>query len=177
MLNYEIKVFPKKDENEKTYWTALFPQIKGCVGGGDTPEEAIKAAEENLEVYIEFLQEAGSVLPEEYKEPQYSGKIALRTTKKNHQRLAEISSREGMSVNTILNMAIEQYLTSYSSKDSSSGAVVDKNHIPTTLMNETEIEKSSVIQYDYQVNAETFDLKSKIIQFPPISGLEIPKEN
>ena len=91
--------------------------------------------------------------------------------------MAEISSREGMSVNTILNMAIEQYLTSYSSKDSSSGAVVDKNHIPTTLMNETEIEKSSVIQYDYQVNAETFDLKSKIIQFPPISGLEIPKEN
>lgn len=177
MLNYELKVFPKRDENGKTYWTALFPRINGCVGGGDTPEEAIKAAEENLEIYIEFLQETGAELPEEYEETHYSGKIALRTTKRNHQRLAEISSKEGMSINFVLNMAVEQYLAIYDHETNSPEVVIDKTQSPILLLDTTDADRYSVIEYDYNVNDEMINGKAKIINFPRIFKLETLKEN
>ena len=44
MNNYEIRVFPKIAEDGSTYWTACFPSIPECVGGGDTIEEAIEDA-------------------------------------------------------------------------------------------------------------------------------------
>ena len=48
MNNYEIRVIPKVDASGKTYWTAFYPAVEGCVGGGDTVEEATKEAEEKI---------------------------------------------------------------------------------------------------------------------------------
>lgn len=56
MKNYEIRVIPKMDASGKTYWTASYPAVSGVVGGGDTAEEAIKEAEENLEVFLDYLK-------------------------------------------------------------------------------------------------------------------------
>ena len=50
MFNYEIRVFPLKAADGSIYWTARFPAVDGCVGGGDTPAEAIAEANENLKV-------------------------------------------------------------------------------------------------------------------------------
>ena len=60
MENYEIRVFPKLADDGSTYWTACYPSVPGCVGGGDTLEEAISDAQENLNVYLEYLQEQKS---------------------------------------------------------------------------------------------------------------------
>ena len=68
MRNYEIRLIPKKDKQGKTYWTAFFPAIEGCVGGGDSEEEAIKEAKENLEVLFDYLESEGSAIPQEFKE-------------------------------------------------------------------------------------------------------------
>ena len=64
MKNYEIRVFPKLADDGSTYWTACYPSVPGCVGGGDTVEEAISDAQENLQVYLEFLQEEKRKIPE-----------------------------------------------------------------------------------------------------------------
>ena len=56
MNKYEIRVIPKEDVEGKTYWTAFYPAIEGCVGGGETAEEAIREAEENLEFFLEYLK-------------------------------------------------------------------------------------------------------------------------
>lgn len=53
--NYEIRVIPKKDNSGNVYWTAFFPEIVGCIGGGNSAEEAIRDAEENLKVYLDYL--------------------------------------------------------------------------------------------------------------------------
>ena len=45
------------DASGKTYWTAFYPAVEGCVGGGDTVEETIKEAEENLDIFLEYLKE------------------------------------------------------------------------------------------------------------------------
>lgn len=84
MGNYEIRVVPKKDISGKVYWTASFPAIDGCIGGGNSAEEAINEAEENLEVFLAYLLEQGRDIPTEYSENQYSGKIALRVPKSIH---------------------------------------------------------------------------------------------
>ncbi len=109
-MNYEIRLIPKQDAENKTYWTAFFPAIKGCVGGGTTPEEAIQEAKENLEIYIEYLKEEKMELPTPYEENNYNGKIALRLPKSTHRRLANFAESEGVSINTLLISAVENYL-------------------------------------------------------------------
>ena len=110
MKNYEIRIYPKIADDGSTYWTAIYPSIPECIGGGDTVEEAIRDAEENLAVYLEFLEEEGKTIPEDDYKSEYSGKIALRVSKSTHRRIAEMSENEGISINLLLNNAIENYL-------------------------------------------------------------------
>ncbi len=110
MTNYEIRVIPQTDSEGKEYWTAFFPAVEGVVGGGDTPEEAIQEARENLSVFLEYLSEEGVESPEGYRQPSYSGKIALRVPKSVHRKLVEMAEEEGVSLNSCLNAAIDTYL-------------------------------------------------------------------
>ncbi|MBP5435205.1 type II toxin-antitoxin system HicB family antitoxin [bacterium] len=110
MNNYEVKVIPQKDADGNLYWTASFPAVKGCVGGGDTAEAAVEEAMENLSVLLEFLEESGETIPDEYQENSCSGKIALRISKSTHKHLSEIAAKEGISINSFLCGAIEHYL-------------------------------------------------------------------
>ena len=48
-----IFVYPIFLENGKTEWAAEYPSLPYLVGGGDSPEEAVKEAEENKKVYID----------------------------------------------------------------------------------------------------------------------------
>ncbi len=179
MLNYELKVFPKKDESGKIYWTALFPQINGCAGGGDTPQEAIKAAEENLNIYNEFLKTTGSSLPDEYKEPHFSGKIAFRTTKSNHKKLAEISLREGTSINSILNIAVERYITSKSLIEEIKTALNDAKNEVSGLDIFNHSEKLDCLMYMNSSNKDV-DIqkdKAKIMYLNNTKIFEPAKEN
>ena len=110
MNNYEVRVFPKLAEDGSTYWTAYYPSIPDCIGGGDTVEEAICEAKENLELYLEFLKEECRKIPEDDYQSEHSGKIALRIPKGLHKRLAETAEREGVSVNLLINNALENYM-------------------------------------------------------------------
>ena len=40
-MDYAMKVYPMHFENGKTEWCVEYPDLKGCVGGGDTIEEAL----------------------------------------------------------------------------------------------------------------------------------------
>lgn len=52
-----MKVYPIHLENGKTEWCVEYPDLKGCVGGGDTIEEAIADAEATKAVYLRYLEE------------------------------------------------------------------------------------------------------------------------
>ena len=110
MNNYEIRVFPKIAEDGSTYWTACFPSIPECVGGGDTIEEAIEDAKGNLEFYLEYLKDECKEIPKDDYKTEYSGKIALRISKSTHNRVAQIAENEGISINSLINNAIENYI-------------------------------------------------------------------
>ena len=55
---YELQVRQYTDNGGGVYYTAFFPSISGCVGGGDTPEEAISEAMENYEVFLAYTKGA-----------------------------------------------------------------------------------------------------------------------
>lgn len=110
MKNYELRVVPKKDCDGNIYWTAFYPVVDGCVGGGNTPEEAIAEAKENLEFYLEYLEDLHKPAPKEYEETAYNGKIALRVAKSTHQKMVQVAEEEGISLNSLINAAVENYL-------------------------------------------------------------------
>ena len=62
-MDYAMRVYPMHLENGKTEWCVEYPDLKGCVGGGDTIEEAIADAQATKAVYLSYLKEEGIELP------------------------------------------------------------------------------------------------------------------
>lgn len=52
---FRLEVNPIVLDNGKVEWEAVYPDLKYCVGAGDTPEEAVHEAEQNKEIYLEEI--------------------------------------------------------------------------------------------------------------------------
>lgn len=55
--------FYKMQVEDHTFWGAESLVLKGCVGQGDTFEEAVKSIEENEKVWMETAKEYGFEIP------------------------------------------------------------------------------------------------------------------
>lgn len=77
----------------------------GIIGGGDTLNEALKIAEEGLDMYIDLLISEGKEIPSPY-DFDATGRITLRTPKSVHLIATEMANREGVSLNTYINNAL-----------------------------------------------------------------------
>jgi antitoxin HicB len=104
IYKYQARVFPITCADGTISYGAEFTEIDGCVGGGDTPEEAIREAYENLEVHLEVMREKGLTIPQPL--ANYSGKIVLRISKTTHQKAVELARAEGMSLNSFIDEAL-----------------------------------------------------------------------
>ena len=56
-MDYAMRVYPIHLENGKTEWCVEYLDLKSCVGGGDTIEEAIADAEASKNAYLSYLKE------------------------------------------------------------------------------------------------------------------------
>ncbi len=72
-LNYRVLL---RKEIEGGY-TVTVPSLPGCITYGDNIEEAIKMANEAIEVYIESLKEHGEEIPTEEGTLEYT--LAVET--------------------------------------------------------------------------------------------------
>ena len=108
---YEFKVYQMEVEDH-IFWVAESLSLKGCVGQGETSEEAIKELEENEKEWLDTAKEFGiSIPPRAVKKPKtYSGKISLRVSSFVHQEAHEIASAIGVSVNQLINDALIDYM-------------------------------------------------------------------
>lgn len=108
-MEYPMKVYPMVFKNGKKEWAVEYPDLPGCVGGGETIEEAIKDAQASMKVYLNFLKNEGKKLPIPSNEMTLpSGKIALRVPKTTHKQLLVNAKAEGVSLNTYINTAISE---------------------------------------------------------------------
>lgn len=90
------------------FWVAKSNALKGCVGQGDTPEEAINELSTNEIEWLKTAKEYGIDIPEIPVEPltTYSGKFTVRVAPHVHQEAVEHAKQQNISLNQYVNDAI-----------------------------------------------------------------------
>ncbi len=102
---FQIKLYPiKDDDGSETVWAAEIPELPGCVGAGDTPQEALLALDDARKSWIEVALLEGKKVPIPTADDTltFSGKFTLRLPKTLHKDLAEKAEQEAVSLNQYL---------------------------------------------------------------------------
>jgi predicted RNase H-like HicB family nuclease len=109
MNEYKMIVYLVETE-EGSEWIVRIPEVNNVGGSGKTIEEAVMDAQNNLAFEIELLKQEGKELPKIYGISNYSGKISLRLPKSIHRQVAELSEQEGVSINSLIAVAVSNFL-------------------------------------------------------------------
>ena len=110
-LDYNFNVFLTYSSGEKEY-LIKYVDFNTIIGVGKTLEEALKEAQENLKIYLDYCKDNSIAIPNPSleEEKDYSGKITLRMSKTLHQKVDERARKEGISVNSLVTEALNSYL-------------------------------------------------------------------
>jgi predicted RNase H-like HicB family nuclease len=100
-LPYVIELLPEEDGG----FTALHPELPGCVAWGDGAEEAVANLAASRSAWIEGTLASGGSIPEPADE-ETSGRITLRLPRDLHRSLTRRARREGVSLNTYIVSAL-----------------------------------------------------------------------
>jgi antitoxin HicB len=111
-MNYNVKLYPVDLGDGEIVYFAECADLKGCAGQGDTPEEALKELQENMEIWLEVAKEEGIPIPKPKLnlENNYSGKFTVRVGKSTHKKLSIAAEEDGVSINQFINDAIVEKL-------------------------------------------------------------------
>ena len=106
-MKYPFNVYQTKVEDH-VFWIAEIPALNGCVGQGETADEALKELELNEEAWLETAKEYGIEIPAVPCEKinPYSGKFTVRVAPYVHKAAAELAKKQGVSLNQYVNDAI-----------------------------------------------------------------------
>jgi predicted HicB family RNase H-like nuclease len=106
-MKYPFRVYQTKVERH-LFWVAESQSLKGCVGQGDTLEEAVSELCENENIWLETACEFNIPIPPIPVEqlPEYSGKFTVRVSPQVHQQAAELAKKQSISLNQYINDAI-----------------------------------------------------------------------
>ncbi len=106
-MKYPFRVY-KTQVDAHVFWVAECPALKGCVGQGDTLEDAVAELASNEKDWLDVAQECGIEIPPVPMEQMnaFSGKLTLRVAPYVHQEAAELAKKQGISLNQYLNDAI-----------------------------------------------------------------------
>ena len=106
-MKYPFSVYQMESEGH-TFWIAKSSYLKGCVGQGDTQDEAIEELFQNENAWLETAKEEGLEIPDVPIEhlSDYSGKMTLRIAPSVHRLAAILAKKEGISLNQYINNAI-----------------------------------------------------------------------
>jgi len=87
-------------------YSAEILEFPGCVSDGETAQEAFDNLEEAAKSWILAALEAGQTIPEPTGAGEYSGKVALRLLRGQHQKAIQMAERQGVSLNTFIVEAV-----------------------------------------------------------------------
>lgn len=113
-MDYEIEMYTI-ETTDGIEFVAEIPALKGCIGSGNSYEEALEEVLENKKVYLETLKELGREVPlPKQKKSKYSGKLSLRMSTRLHQKVSEVSDECGVSINQFITETLAEAVGSYS---------------------------------------------------------------
>lgn len=104
-LEYPAIVRPLSHEEGKGYLVE-FPDLPGCYAEGETPEDALREAEDAVESWIKTAQEFNDPIPQP--QQSFSGQWRLRIPKSLHASLVYRARYEGVSLNTLVTTLLAQ---------------------------------------------------------------------
>lgn len=104
---YPFQVYQSRVEDH-VFWVAKSASLKGCVGQGETAEEAISELEANEREWIATAREVGIPIPAVLVEAsqEYSGKLTVRIAPGVHRDAARIAKAEKISLTQYISDAI-----------------------------------------------------------------------
>jgi antitoxin HicB len=76
-------------------WLATVPALPGCMGDGETPEEALADAEAAVSEWIDAARRTGRAAPAS----AALGQWRQRVPRSLHEKLKIVAAREGVSLN------------------------------------------------------------------------------
>ena len=106
-LKYPVLLVPEPEGG----FTALIPDLPGCVSVGESPEEALENVEEARQLWLETAYEHGDEIPLPSPEREYSGRVLVRMPKSLHRRLAEEAEAEDVSLNQYIVSLLSEKIT------------------------------------------------------------------
>ncbi len=117
-MKYPFTVYKTKVEDHE-FWIAESPLLNGCVGQGNTQDEAILELQINEEEWLATAIEYGIDIPEVPCEAirECSGKFTVRCSPAVHRRAVELAEKQGISLNQYVNDAIVAQNSSISTLD------------------------------------------------------------
>lgn len=106
-MKYGFKVYMMEVEDHP-FWVAESKELKGCLGQGDTIEEALAELDVNEEEWLKTAAELNMRIPEVSVESMeaYSGKFVVRVSPVIHKEASECAKKQGISLNQYVNNAI-----------------------------------------------------------------------
>jgi len=93
---------------ESEDWVAEVTDLPGCIGVGDTEEEAIRTAKAFISEWIEEALTQGWDVPEPTRRVEASGRFVVRLPRSLHARLQELADLEGTSLNQLVVSMLSQ---------------------------------------------------------------------
>lgn len=157
---YSIKLYPITDENG-TEWSAEIPELAGCIGAGDTPQEALLALEDAKMSWIEIalIDKRSIPEPKNLENVDYSGKFTIRLPKSLHRELTERAEEENISLNQYL-----LYLITKRHNEKQAKVVSVKLNTETQRIIETPLISSGQWSKQYQSHENYNYRRVKVVQ-------------
>jgi len=104
-LPYTLEVV--KDESDNySGWFARVVELPGCMTQADNFAELAEMVKDAMAAWIETALEDGQTIPLPRSVEDYSGRFVIRIPKSLHRELVETAEREGVSLNTFVNVAL-----------------------------------------------------------------------
>ena len=97
-IAYPFIVRPLSEEDGGG-WIVEFPDLKNCIGTGETEQAATMDALQAKMAWLTAVFEAGETVPEPGTGNRYNGNFSLRMPKSLHRWVVETAEREGVSAN------------------------------------------------------------------------------
>lgn len=114
-LPYRIEIYPEPDGSG---YTALIPELPGCMTCADTLKELWDMIEEAKRGWLEISLEDGDYIPEPapVEVEEYSGKFVVRLPTSLHRQLAKRAEQEKTSLNQLIVMLLAEGIGRWSAQ-------------------------------------------------------------
>ncbi|RIK37464.1 MAG: toxin-antitoxin system HicB family antitoxin [Chloroflexi bacterium] len=106
-LPYTIEVIRDRSSGDDGY-VARVVELPGCLTQADTFAELGEMIEDAMRVWIESALEDGQPVPVPRSADAFSGKFVVRVPRSLHRQLVAAAARDGVSLNTYVNVALAQ---------------------------------------------------------------------